>query len=314
MENYLKFNLTPLAISEAGLVGDLTEATVKQSAAAKPQPFGGVNTQAGVITIKGALYPDTYRRIEGMLDILAQECSAIILDIDSPGGMVAGCFDLSDKIYLLRQKVPIYSFVGDRCFSAAFSLASASTKIYLARSAGVGSVGVIAVHVDQSGLHDKIGLKFTPVYAGARKIDGSPLGPLSERAMSDLQKSIDDSYKTFCQIVGRNRGVLASTVKQTEAGIFYGQDAIKAGLVDCIASRTDAFKYIAQEISKGGQTASATKPKESMVPSVPAKAKTFDPDLLKKDAIKRVAAAAPAPSKSTKQPIHSMSVSTSYLH
>jgi len=196
------------------------------------------------------LYPSTYQRIESMLDILKNDCSAIILDINSPGGLIAGLFDLTDLIYLIRQKTPVYTIVGESCHSAAYCLASASTKIYLARSAGVGSVGVVAVHVDQSGLHDKIGLKMTPVFAGSKKLDGSPLGPLSERAMADLQKSIDDSYTTLCQTVGRNRGILAASVKQTEAGIYYGQDAIKAGLVDTIASRSDAFKYIAQGFIK----------------------------------------------------------------
>jgi len=50
--NLKKFNLTPLAISEAGLVGDLTEATIQRSAETKPQSLGGVKTQTGVITIR----------------------------------------------------------------------------------------------------------------------------------------------------------------------------------------------------------------------------------------------------------------------
>jgi len=314
MKPNFDFNLKPLVIAETALSGDLTEAEVKKNMGTDLPSSGSAKKQVGILSIRGVLYPSTYERIDYMLDLLAQQCSVIILDIDSPGGAAAGVFDLSDKIYFLRQTISIYSIVGEACYSGAYALASASTKIFLARSAGVGSIGVVAVHTDQSGLHDKIGLKFTPIYAGAKKVDGSPLGPLSERAMADLQKSIDNIYSLFCKTVARNRGMFEASVRKTEAGLYYDKDAVEAGLADQVASRREALALIGKSDHQKGAQTSATKPKESMVPSVPAKAKTFDPDLLKKDAIKRAAAAAPAPSKSTKQPIHSMSVSTSYLH
>ncbi|MBI9089891.1 MAG: S49 family peptidase [Desulfobacterium sp.] len=304
MKPNFKFNLKPLMLAETAtsalLNGNLDAAVIKRAAAPGATTPSSASTQAGVITIRGAMFPSTYQRLDYMLDLMAAECGAIVLDINSPGGMVAGCFDLSDKIYLLRQKVPIYTIVGESCYSAAYCLASASTKIFLARSAGVGSIGVIAVHVDQSGFDERMGVKYTPVYAGTKKNDCSPHAALSPRAMADLKESIDDSYETFCQTVARNRGILAANVKQTEAGIFYGQGAIEAGLVDVIASRKDAFQSIALDLSKStGPKASATTPKaaasktpmlDSIASSTP-KTKAQNPNALVEDAKKRAQAA-----------------------
>ncbi len=150
----------------------------------------------------------------------------------------------------------------------------------------------MAVHVDQSGFDERIGVKYTPVYAGAKKNDCSPHAAFFPRAMGDLQKSIDDSYSTFCETVARNRGILAAAVKETEAGIFYGQGAIKAGLVDVIALRKDSFQSIALDLSKSaGPKASATTPKATTFNPAPApKAKAQNPNALIEDAKKRAQA------------------------
>jgi len=253
-ENF-DFHLKPLALAETALGsllnGNLAAAEVRNDT---DTTSGGTSKSAGVLTIRGALYPSTYRRIEYLLETMAENCDSIIMEINSPGGMLAGCFDLVDRIYLLRQKVKIYVLTDEICCSGAYLLASAAHKIYLARSAGVGSIGVITTHIDQGGFDSKLGVKYTPIFAGSKKNDRNPHFSLSDRARADIQKFIDDSYETFCQIVARNRGMLAASVKKTEAGVFYGQDAVQAGLVDAIANRREAVISIA---SQGTGTATA---------------------------------------------------------
>jgi ClpP class serine protease len=103
----------------------------------------------------------------------------ILLDIDSPGGECAGCMDLSDEIYKQRGSKPIYAIANESMFSAAYALGSAADKIFVTRTGGVGSIGVICLHVDQSGMDAQEGLKFTPIYAGDHKNDFTPHEPLS---------------------------------------------------------------------------------------------------------------------------------------
>jgi len=63
---------------------------------------------------------------------------ALLLDIDSPGGESSGVFDK-----------PVWAVANDMAFSAAYALASAADKLFVSRTGGVGSIGVIAMHVDQ---------------------------------------------------------------------------------------------------------------------------------------------------------------------
>ena len=77
---------------------------------------------------------------------------AILLDIDSPGGETTGCFELADYIYSIRGIKPVYAAANDIALSAAYAIASAASRVFVTRTGAVGSVGVYALHVDQSGV------------------------------------------------------------------------------------------------------------------------------------------------------------------
>lgn len=170
---------------------------------------------------------------EAMSFALADEkIDKILLDIDSPGGEAGGLFDLVDFIYNARIQKPIYAFANDHAFSAAYAIASACSKIFVNRVSGVGSIGVIATHVDISEADKKAGLKYTTIYAGEKKNDLSPHEPLTENAVSDLQIEVNRLYEIFIETVARNRNTISETVRSTEAGIYFGRGAIVAGLAD----------------------------------------------------------------------------------
>ena len=76
---------------------------------------------------------------------------AIAFDIDSPGGEVAGCFDLADAIYRARGSKPIWAILSESAYSAAYAIASSCDYITVPRTGGTGSVGVIAAHVNMAG-------------------------------------------------------------------------------------------------------------------------------------------------------------------
>jgi signal peptide peptidase SppA len=178
---------------------------------------------------------------------------AIVFDIDSPGGEIAGAFDLVDEIYQARGIKPIYAIANEDAFSAAYAIASAAEKIYIARTGSVGSIGVVSFHVDQSAWDASEGLKYNYIYAGAHKIDYSPHQPLSDEARSAAQRDVDDTYELFVETVARNRGLTADAVRMTEAAFFRGKKAIQAKLADAIMSFDKAIADITQTIkSKGG--------------------------------------------------------------
>ncbi len=178
---------------------------------------------------------------------------SIVFDINSPGGEVAGVFDLVDDIYNARGIKPIYAVANEMAYSAAYAIASAADKVYLTRTAGVGSIGILAVHVDRTENDKAEGLRYNMIYAGDKKIDFSSHVQLSEEARAELQKDVNAQYAIFIDTVARNRGLKAADVKGTKAGTFRGRNAVEAGLADAVLSWNQVMSKITGKIkNKGG--------------------------------------------------------------
>jgi len=175
---------------------------------------------------------------------------AILLDIDSPGGEAGGAFDLADQIYAARKAKPVWAVANEEAFSAAYAIAAAASKIYVSRTGGVGSIGVIAVHLDQSQAEADAGLKYTAIYAGAHKNDLSPHEPLSDPARATLQREVDRVYELFISTVSRARGVAPDAIKSTDAGLFFGADAVSAGLADKLGTFDDAYADLRSRLTQ----------------------------------------------------------------
>nr|WP_233527897.1 S49 family peptidase [Serratia sp. PAMC26656] len=178
------------------------------------------------------------------------EVKAICLDIDSPGGEVAGCFDLVDEIYSARGSKPVWAILSESAYSAAYALASAADKIIVPRTGGVGSVGVIVMHVDWSQKIKNDGLQVTIITYGDRKAESNPYEPLSETARKAIQSDIDEMGRLFVSTVSRNRGITEKTVRDTEAACFLGADGVQLGLADQVASPDAAFRDLLQLVGE----------------------------------------------------------------
>lgn len=178
--------------------------------------------------------------------------TGIVLDVDSPGGEVAGCFDLVDEIYNARGVKPIYAVVNEAAYSAAYAIASAAEKIYLPRTGSAGSVGVIMEHMDQSKYDENIGVKYTPIYAGARKNDFDHHTALSPEAAQTAQGIVNSHYELFVKTVARNRGMSPQAVRDTEAALYFGKNAVDVGLADSVTPWTKAMSEISKKKLKGG--------------------------------------------------------------
>ena len=127
----------------------------------------------------------------------------VILDVDSSGGEVGGLFDLVEQIGAIKaaSQKPLWAVANEGALSAAYAIASTADRLYVTRTGEVGSIGVVAVHVDESGADAKAGLAWTFVFAGERKVDGNAHEPLSERARTTIQADVDRLYAEFCALV-----------------------------------------------------------------------------------------------------------------
>lgn len=208
----------------------------------------------------------SYQRIESKFNeaLADPEVKKIILEIDSPGGEVDTVFDLADVIYNARNEKPIHAVIDGMGYSAAYALASSASKIYVTRTSGSGSIGVIAQHLDVSQRNEKEGFKVTPIFAGDRKADFSPHQPLSDEAFESLRAIVFQHYELFTKTVSRNRGMSVKDVKDTQAGVFIGKAGLNHGLVDKVASAREAFAEIVKsKPSKGAFNMSTKETKPS---------------------------------------------------
>lgn len=175
--------------------------------------------------------------------------SAILLDIDSPGGESGGVFDLADRIRAASRIKPVWAVANDMAFSAAYALASAASRVFVSRTGGVGSIGVIAMHVDQSKKDAQDGVHYTAVFAGDRKNDLNPHEAISSEAHAFLKAEVNRIYGLFVETVARHRGLEPSAVRDTEAGLFFGQAAVAMGLADAVGTFDDALTQLIASLS-----------------------------------------------------------------
>lgn len=184
-------------------------------------------------------YENIHEEIESALEDKSIE--TILLDIDSPGGEVNGVFDLADFIYESRAKKRIIAIANDDAYSAAYAIASSAEKVFVSRTSGVGSIGVIASHIDQSRFDERQGIKYTTIFAGSRKNDLNPHEPMTSESLGSLQKEVDRLYEMFLQLIARNRGLSIEKIRSTEAGLYFGEKAVEIGVADGV---TTFFEFI----------------------------------------------------------------------
>ena len=187
----------------------------------------------------------SYHHIETMAeDAFADPAvNAVLLEIDSCGGEAGGVFDLAEKLRRLARssRKPLWAVADEAALSAAYAIATAADQIWLTRTAEVGSIGVVAVHTDQSAADKEMGFSYSFIHAGRHKIDANPHEPLSDSVRDSIQQDVDALHQQFAALVAGHRKQLSlGAVLGTEAAVYRGQAAIAAGLADRVGTLAEA--------------------------------------------------------------------------
>jgi signal peptide peptidase SppA len=234
------------------------ESSAARTAEARRQAIA--ETGVAMIPVHGVLVSRTTQlnvceTMTSYEDIRAQVSAAladpavehIAFDIDSPGGSTTGAFELADFLFEARAIKPMSAIVNFSAYSAAYLMASAIGDVSMSRTSGVGSVGVIAKHMDVSARNEQMGVKVTTVYAGAHKNDLSPHEPLSDQSLKFLNDMVQNYYGQFTEAVARYRGISLDAVRGTEAGVMFGQAGLDIGFADRIETPQAAVDRIAAQ-------------------------------------------------------------------
>lgn len=185
-----------------------------------------------------------YEYIEAAFDrgLADDNVKGIALMVNSPGGAVAGLFELTDKMREMRASSdkPVNVFAQFAC-SAAYAISCVADEIVIGKTSIVGSIGVMTYHVDISEALKKQGVAVTYIYAGKYKVEGNETEPLSKAAKDRIQARIDHIYNLFVGDVAKGRDMTEEAVRATEALTYFSEGAINAGLADREESLSDAL-------------------------------------------------------------------------
>lgn len=203
--------------------------------------LGGVSPWSGMIGY------DCLDRV--LTDAMAnKEVGAILLDMDSPGGEVSGCFPFARKLAGMTARAggkPIVAFANEMSCSAAYAIAAACDAVMTVPTGQVGSIGVWTMIVDMTKGLSKNGIEATMIRAGDRKARGGPYEHADKATFDKLQGWVDETWDIFATLVSDFRPMSKQAVLALEGDWFTGNDALDLGLVDAVDSPEAIFDAVA---------------------------------------------------------------------
>lgn len=251
-------------------VGSAPQATAQRRDAAA-QMGGG---QVAVIPVYGVL---THRAVDAAASstplasterLTAQirsavnnpDVSAVVLDVNSPGGSVFGVQELADTIYGLRGAKPIKAVANNTAASGGYWIASQADEVIVTPSGVVGSVGTLMKHVNASEFYKQKGVEHTYVTSGEFKAEGNDSAALDQKARDYMQGLCDTYYGLFIKTVARGMGQPIDAVRGEAFGqgrICTARDAVAHGMAHRIATLDEVVSELMKPARRaaGGMSA-----------------------------------------------------------
>jgi signal peptide peptidase SppA len=186
---------------------------------------------------------------------------AVVMDVDSPGGEVAGTPEAAAMIRDARGGKPLISVANTIMGSAAYYIGAQADEVVVSPSGMVGSVGVFAAHVDESKALETEGRKVSLISYGRRKVEGNPYEPLTDEARASIQARVDYAGELFVADVakGRTSSAMGRRVSADKVRAGYGEgaplvapEAVAAGVADRIATLDEVLSELVRGRSPRG--------------------------------------------------------------
>lgn len=207
------------------------------------RPEVRIENNVAVVDVRGPLvhhdeaYCDSYDAIKARIaEAVKERPRAVLMSIDSPGGMVSGLFDTTEEIRAVCDAagVPLLAYIDGQSTSAAYALACVASKVFVPPAGMVGSIGVIDALIDATAQDSMLGLKYTLVTSGARKADGNPHAPTSDGAIKNSQAAVTELAGMFFEHVAKYRGIATDRLEGLQAAVVHGAQAVTLGLADAV--------------------------------------------------------------------------------
>ena len=174
------------------------------------------------------------------------EVTSILLDIDSPGGVAVGPYEMAEMIFKGRSKKPIYSYIGRNGSSAAYWLASATEKIFVNPSALVGSIGVVTTIPvqEQPDMDGYKNIEIVSSNANLKRPD-----PKTKEGLAEIRRELDDLESTFIESIAKYRSITPEIIKADfgGGGVVIGRQAVKRNMADALGTYEEVLGLLNQQ-------------------------------------------------------------------
>jgi len=197
----------------------------------------------GLVEVKGMILDsrDTVRQLRHFLK--KDDIKAVVLRVDSPGGVVAPSQEIYDEVRKFAAKKKIVVSMGSLAASGGYYISAPATLIYANPGTITASIGVIIKLSNIEALMDKIGIKATVIKTGKFKDSGSPVRELTKEDRAMFQSVIDSTHNQFVKAVARGRKLPEDEVRRIADGrVLSGEQALALGLVDRLGTLQDAIE------------------------------------------------------------------------
>jgi len=200
----------------------------------------------GIVSVAGPMSRETsfftmisggagYDAISEALSMLAtdDECSSIVLAVDTPGGDANGIYELSEVIKQVDTIKPVVAWASGGALSAGYWLATSAREFYTSKMAEIGSIGAISSFTSIARMLKEDGIDVHVARSGKYKALLNPMEPISAEGKKDLQERTEYLHRVFADAVVANRPALAGRDRATwaEGQTFFAEQAIDMGLV-----------------------------------------------------------------------------------
>ncbi len=208
----------------------------------------GFGRRVGVVKVEGVIVDsrETIDQIERYLD--DDSIAAVVLRVDSPGGVVGAAQEIHDEVKRLAARKPVVVSMGSVAASGGYYIACPARKIFANQGTITGSIGVVMEITNLEGLFQWMKVKNVVIKSGEFKDAGSPYREMTPKERAYLQGIVDNLFLQFENAVAKGRNLdLEKVHKLADGRVYTGLQAKDLGLVDEIGSMFDAIQEAGQE-------------------------------------------------------------------
>ena len=221
--------------------------------------------QVGVVEVQGIIADakETIRQLRRFRE--DENIRAIVLRVDSPGGVVGPSQEIYREVAKTRQVKKVVASMGAVAASGGYYVVASADGIIANPGTITGSIGVIMEYTNFKELFAKIGLAPVVIKSGTYKDTGSPVRDITPEEEKYLQAFVQELHEQFVAAIAAGRKMKLDTVRKLADGrIYTGADAKSLGLVDRIGNLEDAVQWAGELAGvKGDVTAVYIPPRKT---------------------------------------------------